>query len=104
MCKRYLSVTLVALVICSMGGRAALAATPTKTEVERNKQIQTVVSKLVRDAKAERNTLLLNVPQAPRGKGNNLSTRAKVAIGVSIVAAVVLIIFVAKSPILNDGR
>ncbi len=105
MCKRYLSVMLVALVICSMcGGRAALAATPSKTGAERNKQIQATVSKLVRDARAERNTLLVNVPQATTGKRNNLSTGTKVAIGVGIVAAIVVIIFVVKSPALNDGR
>lgn len=105
MCKRYLTVMLVALVICSMCvGRAALAATPSKTEAERNKRLQTTVGKLVGDAKAERNTLLINVPQTPISKRNNLSTGAKVAIGVGIVAAVVIIILVARSPILNDGR
>ena len=104
MYKRYLSVGLVALVIFSMSGRAALAATPTKTEAERNKRLQATASKLIGDAKAERNTLLVNVPQAPVGKRNNLSTGTKVAIGVGIVAAVVVIIFVSRSPILNDGR
>ncbi len=104
MYKKFSSVMLVALIACSMCNRAALAATPTKTETARNERIQATVSKLVRDAKAERNTLLLNVPQAPPGKRNNLSSGAKVAIGVSIVAAVVLIIFIARSPILNDGR
>lgn len=55
-----------------------------------------------RAAKAERNAPLVAVPQAPTAKGNNLSTGAKVAIGVGIAVAVV--IFVVKSPILNDGR
>jgi len=105
MYKKNLSVMLLVLLVYSMSGRAVLADTPTKTETaRRNERMQATVSKLVRDAKAERNTPLIAVPQSPNARGNNLSTGAKVAIGVGIVAAIVVIIFVVKSPILNDGR
>jgi len=104
MYKKNLSVMLLVLLVCSMSGRAVLADTLAKTETARNERMQATVSKLVRDAKAERNAPLIAVPQSPNARGNNLSTGAKVAIGVGIVAAIVVIIFVVKSPILNDGR
>jgi hypothetical protein len=104
--RKFLSAALVAFVACSMCSRAALAATPPekKETARRSEQIQATVSKLVRDAKDERKTLLIAVPQAPTNRGNNLSKGTKIAIGVGIAAAIVVIIFVAISPALNDGR
>ncbi len=108
MLKKCLSLALVTVIICAFSG-TALAATPANAAAEkeaqqRNERLKTNLLKLVDDTRAERNAPLLAVPQAPPGKRNNLSSGAKVAIGVSIVAAVVFIIFIARSPILNDGR
>ena len=104
MYKKCLPFVLSAFIFCSTCGRATLAASD-KIGTPRSNQIQATVSKLVRESKAERDKLLVSVPQkAPHTKGNNLSKGAKVAIGVGIVAAIVAVIFVVKSPVLNDGR
>ena len=108
MFKKCLSLALVTVMVGAFSG-TALGATPATTGSEnearqRKERLKTNLLKLADDARAERNAPLLAVPQGPPGKGNNLSTGAKVAIGVGIVAAVVIIIFVSRSPIFNDGR
>ena len=59
--------------------------------------------KLVADAKAGK-VAPTERPQIQPAKSNNLSKRAKIAIGVGIAVTVVASVLIARSPILNDGR
>lgn len=76
---------------------------PAKKEVKPNEQLKNNMLKLVADAKAGK-VAPPERPQIQPAKRNNLSKGTKIAIGVGIAAAVVAVVLIARSPILNDGR
>jgi hypothetical protein len=106
MIKRFASLLLVFILICSLG-ISALASTPsdlqpkvttaeastesptaTKSEVKPNEKLSAGMRKLLADARAGKFAPAAKSQLEP-GKSNKFSTKAKVAIGV--VAAVVVI-------------
>jgi hypothetical protein len=118
--KKLTSLTLAAAlvgVLCSTSAfannssdldvRTDTAAVPSgasaKKDVKPNQQLKNDMLKLVADARAGR------VMPAPKSqiqpdRSNNLSKGKKIAIGVSIAVAIVAVILIVKSPILNDGQ
>jgi len=96
MFKKCLSLALITVILSAFGGTASAGTSTAEKEAQQRKErLKTNLLKLADDARAERNAPLLAVPQAPV-KRNNLSTGAKVAIGVGIAAAVVVVIFIVK--------
>lgn len=119
MLNKLTSVTLVAALVIVLCGTAAFAnnssnpdaktdtanvpsGAPAK-EIKPNEQLKNNMLKLVSDAKAGK-VALPERSQIQPAKRNNLSKGTKIAIGVGIVVAVVAVVLVARSPILNDGR
>jgi hypothetical protein len=120
MIHRFASLTLIIALVCTVGGTAAFANTPTgsdtsgvvtlpasptsaKKELPSNEKLQSGLARLVADTKAGKGKL--SEPsqfQAPRG--NNLSKNQKIALGVGIAAVVVLVIVVihAKNHLFDD--
>lgn len=123
MLKRCLSLVLVTSLVCTYGGVATLAATKAEKEARKAEKVKQGILKLgvgpkalvkvkLRDKTAlagyvseagadsfvvtDPNTgaaTTVAYPQVKSVKGHNLSTGAKIAIGVAIVALVVLIIW-----------
>jgi len=110
--KKLASIALVAVLVSVLCGTSAFANdsanldtktnpansssdVPAKTEVKPNEQLKNNMLKLVADAKAGK-VLPAERPQIRPAKSNNLSTGAKIAIGVGIAAAVVTVIVMTK--------
>lgn len=122
MMKRFASGALMAALVCTVGGRLAFANTPTNTdktanavlilpasptsakkELPSNEKLRTDLAKLVADTKPGKEKLT-GPPQFHPTKRNNLSKGTKIALGVGIVAVVVLAIVVvhAKNHLFDD--
>jgi len=118
--RKLTTVTLVAVLVSVLCGTSASANDlsnpdvrtnsangpsddPAKTEVKPNEQLRTNVLKLVADAKAGK-VMPAAKSQIQPARSNNLSSGKKIAIGVGIAAAIVTVILIMKSPMLNDGQ
>jgi hypothetical protein len=116
------SLVLVIVLVTTLGGSSAFAKSLTKPDAKRstadvpgetaisdknkvqpNEKLKAHMVQLIADAKAGK-VAPAERPQIQPAKSNNLSKGAKIAIGVGIAAAVVAIVLIARSPILNDGR
>ena len=122
MLERYAAIVLITALVCTLGGSPAFAGNSfrpdtksdvaetrlesgagTKKEAPPNAKLNADIAKLVADAKAGK-VATVERPQIQPAKSNNLSKRAKIAIGVGIAVAVVAIVLIARSPALNDGQ
>jgi hypothetical protein len=114
------SVTLVAVLVSVLCGTSAFASkspdldvradlangpaeAPAKKDVKPNEQLKNNLLKLVADAKAGK-VMPPAKSQIQPARSNNLSNGKKIAIGVGIAAAIIVVILVLKSPALNDGQ
>lgn len=135
MLKRCVSLALVTALLCSFGGVPALAASRAEKEARQAEKVRQGILKLgvgpeaqvrvkLRDktalagyvSRAGEDSFVVTdartgvatavpYPQVKTVKGNNLSTGAKIAIGVGIVAAVVLVIvLVVRAKCGPEGR
>lgn len=80
-----------------------LSVAPAKKVEKPNEQLKNNMLKLVADAKAGK-VVPAAKSQIQPAQSNSLSKGKKIAIGVSIAAAVVAVILIVKSPFLNDGQ
>jgi len=122
MLERCATVVLITALVCTLGGSPAFAdnssrpdtksdvaetrlesGAATKKEAHPNEKLKADIAELVADAKAGK-VAPVERPQIQPAKSNNLSKRAKIAIGVAIAVAVVAVVLIARSPALNDGR
>ncbi len=122
MLNRLASLTLAAALLTALSGTSAFANSSSSLNSNKdqpatrlrfvridssksrlNEKLRINVLKLVADAKAGKISTAER-PQIQPAKSNNLSKRTKIAIGVGIAAAVIAVIVIVKSPILNDGR
>lgn len=111
MLNKFVSVVIVAALICTFTAPPALAGNPSKAVVRtgetlarsdsgteaakaNDEKLKTEIQKLVADARAGSNGVTLPRPQVQSPHRNNLSTGAKVAIGVGIGVAIVVLILV----------
>lgn len=122
MIHRFASGTLIAALVCTVGGTSAFANTPTNTDTPRNgvvtvpaspasakkelpanEKLRTDLVKLVADTKAGKEKAP-GPPQFHPARRNNLSKGTKIALGVGIAAVVVLAIVVvhAKNHLFDD--
>src|ERR1700730_5797330 len=98
--NRFASIALAIALVCTIGGTSAFANTPTKTEpgtkvtetlpdpptaakteAQPNEKLKAGLAKLLADTKAGRGKLSAQ-PQTQTARGNNLSKRTKIALGV----------------------
>lgn len=109
MFTRIASGVIITALVCTLGGTAAFANTagpdektetanipsqaPAKEEAKPNEQLKNNMLKLVADAKAGK-IAPASKSQIQSAKGNNLSKRTKITIGVVAVTVVVLILVV----------
>ena len=122
MINKFASVVLITALVCTLGESLSFASNPSqpdtepamaetrlesaaaaKKDAQPSEKLKADMVKLVADAKAGK-VAPAERPQIQPAKSNNLSKRAKIAIGVGIAVAVVAVVLIAKSPILNDGR
>ena len=110
MFNKFATIVLVAALVCTLAGTPAFASKPNQpvAKIEAtadrpdeagnvvNEELRTKILKLVADAKAGRNVVTFARPQIQPSQKNNLSTGAKIAIGVSIAVAVIAVIIVSK--------
>lgn len=119
MLNKLTSVTLVSALVIVLCGTSALANSTSnpvattdtaevpagataKQEVKPNEQLKNNVVKLVADAKAGKVALPAKSQIQP-AKSNNLSKGGKIALGVGIAAAVIVVFLIVR-PALNDGQ
>lgn len=113
MIEKFTSVTLVIALVLTVGGTCALADTPTNTnttgdvvvtptvprtsakEEQATEKLRAGLSKLVADAKAGKVTPAARPQTQPR-RSNNLSDGAKLAIGVGLAVALVILVVTHK--------
>lgn len=111
--KRCLSMLLMmslTLTLCSVNafGRSSdppegkVATETAAATVRRNERLKTSTLKLVADAKAETNHVMIR-PQSQVPHSNNLSTGQKVAIGVGIAVTVLVVAIIAARNSGPDG-
>jgi hypothetical protein len=110
MFEKLASVVIITAIVCTLGGRSALAnntsnpavnnqpanassEAPAKGDAKSNEQLKNKMLKLVADAKAGK-VMPAAKSQIQKPKGNNLSKRTKIAIGVGIAVVVVAVIVV----------
>ena len=113
MLNKFPTIVLVAALICTLAGTPAFADTPnnpggkTRSRAERpdasteagrlvNEELRAEILKLVADTKAGGNVVRFPRPKIQSPQRNNLSKGTKIAIGVGIAAAVVVVILVSK--------
>jgi len=113
MLHKFGSIVLAAALVCTLAWTPAFASTPSKpgskthgtadqpvvvTEADKvvNEKLRAEILKLVADAKAGGNVVKFPRPQIQSTHRNNLSTGAKVAIGVGIAVAVIAVILVRR--------
>ena len=113
MLNKFVTIVLVAALVCTLAGTPAFADTPnnpgakTRSAAERpdavseagrlvNEKLRAEILKLVADTKAGGNVVRFPRPQIQSPHRNNLSKGAKIAIGVGIAVAVVAVILVSK--------
>ena len=110
MIKKFASVALAIALACTVGGTCAFADIPTNThttgdvetrpsptsdeEDQGNEKLRAGFSRLVADAKAGK--VAAARPQTQPRRSNNLSDGVKVAIGVSIAVALVILVVTHK--------
>ena len=119
MLNKITSTTLVAALLVVLSGTSAFAnnssnpevrtdtanvpsGAPAKKEVKPNEQLKNDMLKLVADAKAGKVAMPAKSQIQP-AKSNNWSKGTKIAVGVGIAAAVIVVILIA-SPAFNDGQ
>ena len=119
MLNKFTSITLVAALLVALCGTSVFAnnssgpdvktdtanvpsGAPAKKEVKSNEQLKNDMLKLVADAKAGK-VAMPTKSQIQPAKSNNWSKGTKIAVGVGIAAAVIVVILIA-SPAFNDGQ
>jgi hypothetical protein len=108
MITKFASIVVVAALVCTLAGATAFANAPSKPDSKTppdtvtgadkvvNEKLRAEIFKLVADAKAGSKGVTLPRPQIQSPQRNNLSKGRKIAIGVGIAAAIVVVILVSK--------
>lgn len=117
MLNKFSSLVVVVALVCTLAGIPAFANTPSDPNAKAggkadqpdavvkvdkpadkvvNEKLRTEIRKLIADTKAGRDVVTVPRPQIQPPLRNNLSTGAKIAIGVGIAAVIVTLIFLKK--------